>query len=370
MGRTVLHVSQPTDAGVAAVVRDLARYQSARGTATHVATPGRSALTAALAGSGVSLHPWAARRSPGPWTLRETADLARIIQRVRPDVVVLHSAKAGLAGRLAVRGRRPTVFVPHAWSFEAATGAIRSASVAWERFATRWTDQLVCLTESECSVGRVHGVRTRDALVVPNGVDTARFVPADRRSARAALGLDDRPLAVCVGRLSRQKGQDLLVRAWPAVRRRVPAAQLVLVGEGPSEADLTSAAAAVEGVRLVGASDSPAAWYQAADVLVCPSRWEGMALVPLEAMACGTSVVGTDVGGLAGTVADAGAVVAVGADEDLVVQALVSEVAQRLGDLETTRAEGLRGRQRVEDCFEAGQALARWDQAIQRTAAR
>jgi glycosyltransferase involved in cell wall biosynthesis len=109
-------------------------------------------------------------------------------------------------------------------------------------------------------------------------------------------GLDPRaPLVVCVGRLCRQKGQDVLLRAWPRVLRRVPGARLVLVGDGPDRARL--AGRAPKSVLFAGAVTDAAPWYRAADLVVLPSRWEGMALAPLEAMACERPVVVTDVDG-------------------------------------------------------------------------
>ena len=69
----------------------------------------------------------------------EARALAGLIGSLAPDLVHLHSSKAGLAGRLALRGRRTTVFQPHAWSFEAVHGAVRAAGIAWERLAARWT---------------------------------------------------------------------------------------------------------------------------------------------------------------------------------------------------------------------------------------
>ncbi|NEA48622.1 glycosyltransferase, partial [Streptomyces sp. SID10815] len=68
---------------------------------------------------------------------------------VRPDLVHAHSAKAGLAGRLAVRGRIPTVFQPHAWSFEAVGGATAALALRWERWGTRWAARTVCVSEAE-----------------------------------------------------------------------------------------------------------------------------------------------------------------------------------------------------------------------------
>ena len=79
-------------------------------------------------------------------TVGETQRLRRLISQVDPDVVHLHSAKAGLAGRLAVRGTRPTLFQPHGWSWLAARGATARGALAWERLAARWTD-VSCASE-------------------------------------------------------------------------------------------------------------------------------------------------------------------------------------------------------------------------------
>ena len=107
-------------------------------------------------------------------TVRSARDLLR---NLRPDVVHLHSSKAGLAGRLALRGRTPTIFQPHLWSFQVAGGVLRPVSAAWEALASRWTDQLVCVSDDELAAGRAAGV-TAPAEVVCNGVDTAPAAPA------------------------------------------------------------------------------------------------------------------------------------------------------------------------------------------------
>lgn len=87
----------------------------------------------------------------------------------------------------------------------------------------------------------------------------------------------------------------MLLAAWDSVLRRVPGARLVLVGDGPEGERLR--ALAPEGVLFAGGVADAVPWYQAADLVVLPSRWEGMALAPLEAMACGRPVVLTDVDG-------------------------------------------------------------------------
>ncbi|GHB23018.1 glycosyl transferase family 1 [Streptomyces viridiviolaceus] len=294
----VLHLTQPVDGGVARVVTDLVRAQLADGLHVTAACPD-SALTTRLRALGAHVRHWQATRSPGPSLVREVRQLARLIDEVRPDLVHAHSAKAGLAGRLAVRGRIPTVFQPHAWSFEAVGGATAAAALVWERWGARWATRTVCVSEAERATGVDAGITGR-WTVVPNGVDPEHYHPAAAGTVRAGLAplagvRPQTPLAVCVGRLCRQKGQDLLLRAWDAVVDRVPDARLVLVGDGPDLARLREGAPG--SVLFAGAVADAALWYQAADLVVLPSRWEGMALAPLEAMACGRPVVITDVDG-------------------------------------------------------------------------
>lgn len=295
---SVLHVSQPTDAGVGRIVTLLAADQIGRGWRVSVASPpGRLADDVRTAGA--AWHSWTARRSPGPATLAEALRLRRVIEAVRPDVVHLHSSKAGLAGRCVVRGRMPTIFEPNAWSFHATGGLLRRLTVRWERAAGRWTTAIVCVSAAEREEGEQAGIRAM-WHVIPNGVDTRQVrpaAPADRASARSLLGIPtDVSFAVCVGRLSPQKGQDVLLQAWPLVRSGFPSAQLALVGDGPLRAQL--ARALPPGMFLAGHREDVDVWLAAADVAVMPSRWEGMSLALLEAMACGRSVVAADVAGV------------------------------------------------------------------------
>jgi glycosyltransferase involved in cell wall biosynthesis len=292
----VLHLTQPVDGGVARVVTDLARAQLAAGLHVTVACPD-GPLAPAVRGLGADVRHWHATRSPGPALVREVRRLGQVLEDVRPDLVHAHSAKAGLVGRLAVRGRIPTVFQPHAWSFEAVGGMTAALALRWERWGARWASQVVCVSAAERATGVRAGIGGR-CTVVPNGIRPERFHPAPVDTVRSGVlpGVDPAaPLVVCVGRLCRQKGQDVLLDAWDSVSRRVPDARLVLVGDGPDQERLRSRAP--RSVLFAGAVTDTAPWYQAADLVVLPSLWEGMALAPLEAMSCGRPVVLTDVDG-------------------------------------------------------------------------
>ncbi|MFI9241896.1 glycosyltransferase [Streptomyces sp. NPDC053086] len=342
----VLHLTQPVDGGVARVVTDLVRAQLADGLHVTVACPD-SALSVKLRALGAHVRHWHAARSPGPSLVREVRHLALLIDEVRPDLVHAHSSKAGLAGRLAVRGRIPTVFQPHAWSFEAVGGATGSLALRWERWGARWAARVLCVSEAERATGVRAGIAGR-WVVVPNGIDPGRFHPAAAGAVRAGLaplaGLPAAaPLAVCVGRLCRQKGQDVLLRAWDAVVREVPDARLVLVGDGPDHDRLREGAPA--SVLFTGAVADASPWYQAADLVVLPSRWEGMALAPLEAMACGRPVVVTDVDGARESLPPSFAARCLVPPDDPVV--LAGAVTQLLLDAPLREALGAQARRHV-----------------------
>jgi glycosyltransferase involved in cell wall biosynthesis len=340
---SILHVSQPTEGGVGRYVADLAADQVTRVWRVVVASPTYGDLAAETAAAGAAHIRWTAGRAPGPGSLLDATRLSRIVRDTKPDLVHLHSSKAGFAGRLSLRGRLPTIFQPHAWSFEAVRGPVRPAAIAWERSAARWATVVLCVSEEERERGEDHGIHGR-WRVIPNGVDLEKWTEAgdaERAAARARLGLEDRPTVVCVGRLCRQKGQDLLLDAWSDVREAAPRAQLALVGDGPDEDALLRRAPV--GIIVAGKRLDVEDWLAAADVVTLPSRWEGMSIGMLEAMARGRSVVATDVAGAREALGgDAGAIVPV---EDRT--RLSEELVARLIDRSRAAAEGRAGRERA-----------------------
>jgi phosphatidyl-myo-inositol dimannoside synthase len=175
---------------------------------------------------------------------------------------------------------------------------------------------------------------------LPPGVDTELFRPdpAGASVVRARYGLSDRPVVVCVSRLVPRKGQDVLVRALPLIRRRVPGAALLLVGGGPYRARLERLAQQVgvaDHVVLTGSVRWPElpAHYAAGDVFAMPCRThgggldvEGLGIVFLEAAACGLPVVAGRSGGAPETVR-------AGETGVVVDGRSVAEVAAAVGDL-------------------------------------
>jgi glycosyltransferase involved in cell wall biosynthesis len=148
------------------------------------------------------------------------------------------------------------------------------------------------------------GTRPANVHVLYNGVDTSIFHPETRAGSRAKLGLSTyAPLLLFVGNLKASKGCLDLLEAFPALLAAQPLARLIYVGTGAARAALLERAKALgclDHVEMAGAvaHDELGDWFRAADLLCLPSHNEGVPNVVLEAMACGTPVVATHVGGI------------------------------------------------------------------------
>jgi phosphatidylinositol alpha-1,6-mannosyltransferase len=196
------------------------------------------------------------------------------------------------------------------------------------------------------------------------GVDTEMFSPAvSGEAVRSRYRIHDRPVVVCVSRVVPRKGQDMLVRALPALRRRVPDTALLVVGDGPYASAVDKLAASC-GVAEHVIRTGPVSWkdlpahYAAGDVFAMPCRTrrggldvEGLGIVYLEASATGLPVVAGDSGGAPDAVraGETGYVVA-GRD----VGAVADHLASLLTDGSAARRMGAAGRAWVE-------AEWRWD---------
>lgn len=140
--------------------------------------------------------------------------------------------------------------------------------------------------------------------VINCGVDTALFAPKDKGAAKNSLGISPaEKIILFVGNLISLKGLGPLMQAFPEIAAQIPDTNLVIIGEGPLRAEILAAAVKAQisdRVRLVGpmAHEQIPLWMACADVFVLPSLREGFGLVALEAMACGTPVVASRVGGL------------------------------------------------------------------------
>ncbi|WP_446210707.1 glycosyltransferase family 4 protein [Micromonospora sp. IBSANI012] len=306
---------------------------------------------------------------PTPLVARRAARLAR-----EHDCDTVWFGAAAPLGLLAAGLRRRAGIrrvVAQTHGHEVGWAALPAARAALRRIG-RGTDVVTYLGDyTRVRLERaLHGVTDLHRLAP--GVDVDAYHPAvDGEPVRVRLGLADRPVVVCVSRLVPRKGQDMLIRAMPEIRRRVPDAALLVVGGGPYRAALeklarhTGVERDVVFTGSVPAAELPA-HYAAGDVYAMPCRTrnrgldvEGLGIVYLEASATGLPVVAGDSGGAPDAVreGETGYVVR-GRD----VAQLADRVATLLADRDLARQLGAAGRAWVEREW-------RWETQAQRMAA-
>lgn len=181
-------------------------------------------------------------------------------------------------------------------------------------FAVRGAERVVAVSEDLRATALAAGAAPERVRTIPNGVDTALFVPRDRAAARRSLGLaEEGTYLLTVGSLSERKGAHLVLEALEILAGSFPNLRYLVVGgagaEGDEEERLRRRAAALGvSARVVFAGprrrEELPDWYNACDLFVLPSSLEGCPNVVVESLACGTPVVATAVGGIPQLLAD------------------------------------------------------------------
>jgi glycosyltransferase involved in cell wall biosynthesis len=283
---------------------------------------------------------------------RAAREIADHLGRLRPDVLLCHGYKADLLGRKAARLTGvPVAAVSRGWTGE--TFWVRLYE-AVDRFFLRWMDRVVCVSEAQADKVRRCGVRADRLRVIHNAIDPERFTDPDLRYEAKLRRFFRRPCSRIVGaagRLSPEKGFNVLVAAAERVLQFDRSVGFLLFGEGPCREQLVKqiqAAGLAGSFVLSGFRNDLDRFLPFFDVLALPSFTEGLPNVVLEASAAGIPVVATAVGGTPEAVEDgvSGFLVPPG-DPEALAERLLDAVASE----ERMRDMGLAGRQRVQERF-------------------
>ncbi|MFI1438827.1 glycogen synthase [Streptomyces fructofermentans] len=271
---------------------------------------------------GVVRHrPWSALDGANDALRTFSVDLSMAAALEGRDLIHSHTWYANLAGHLAkLQHGVPHVVTAHSleplrpWKAEQLGGGYALSSWA-ERTAVEAADAVVAVSTAmrEDILGCYPSLDPAKVRVVHNGIDTDLYVPDPATDVLDRLGLDPgRPYVLFVGRITRQKGVPHLLRA---VRDIDPSAQVVLCAGAPDTPEIDQEfrdlfrelSGVREGVHWIPQMLPRPEVIQLlthAAVFVCPSVYEPLGIVNLEAMACGTAVVASSVGGIPEVVAD------------------------------------------------------------------
>jgi glycosyltransferase involved in cell wall biosynthesis len=230
--------------------------------------------------------------------------LAWTMRRAQADVLHTHDYKSNILGGLVARqAERSLAWIATVHLHTTTTRRLKMYR-ALDLFLLRLADRVVTVSRDQRRLLLARGVDRRRIVLVPNVIDAERFAAQARPSAavRRELGTDDSALIITVvGRLTPQKGVDVLMDALPGVLAAEPRAVVWIVGSGAAGPELEARAAAAgirPRVRFLGYRQDVASVLAATDLVVIPSRSEGLPLVLLEALSLARPVVASRVGGV------------------------------------------------------------------------
>jgi D-inositol-3-phosphate glycosyltransferase len=282
------------------------------------------------------------------------------VQNLRYDVIYSHYWLSGwVAAKLNEAWGTPFVQMFHTLGhmkqrIQSHGAALPNQRINTEREVTEWASRIVAATPAEyAQLLWLYRARRKKIEIIPPGVNTTRFYPTNRDTARQQLHIppDERWL-LFVGRIERLKAIDIVLQALHVIQQDDPTAlhnvRFGVVGGDLKDASnsemnrlqtLTRELKLTENVRFLGAKEQHLLpqYYAAADAVLMPSDYESFGMVALEAMAMGTPVIASEVGGLAYLVRDGETGYLVPTREP---QALAARIKALLNDPHKTRQMG------------------------------
>ena len=349
---TVLQVLEATEGGTRRHLRDLVAALDPREFRVCLAVscgrdPAFREDVADYAARGLPVFDVAMERGIAPVAdLVSLFRLLRCVRRARPDVIHAHSAKAGFLARLAgALCRVPVVYTPHVFPFMMKCGEeARRFYRLLERCARGLTAALIAVSEDEAREAVSLGYGRDRVWVIRNGVwPCSCGGVAVRETGALRVGF--------FGRLSRQKGPDLLIEAAADVVAHVPQVHFVMYGAGEEEQALRKLVEERQlgpHVQFAGtcAQAETVARMRETDVVAVPSRWEGCPYVVLEAFQAGVPLVAASVGGVPELIRDGVNGVLVEAESE---EALCDGLLALLRDPQKRRSLAEQGRASVSE---------------------
>lgn len=315
---------------------------------------------------GYSLPNGFADANPAVQALAIDLEIATHLGHV--DVVHSHTWYANMAGHIAsLQHGIPHIVSAHSleplrpWKADQLGGGYKISSWA-EKTSFEAAAAIIAVSDGMRAdvLAAYPAVDPAKVVTIRNGVDTQKFAPNHDSSVPESFGISG-PYAIFVGRITRQKGLAHLLRAW----KDVPAQYgLVLAAGSPDEegignevaaliADLQRTRSNVWWIKEMLPHDQLTAMLTAADLFICPSIYEPLGIVNLEAMGCETAVLGSRVGGIPEVVADkeTGELVDFNGDAAPFEKALTESITRLMAQPELLKKYGAAGRVRAQKLF-------------------
>lgn len=291
----VLHVGETIKGGVATVINELIKHQAndkeIKKITCLIPDSQRNQISSDF--SNIETFHRTGRN------FKSIINLSRVFKQIikdsSPEIIHLHSSFAGFICRVLLifsKSDSKVIYCPHAFSFLMNTHIVKKTIfIVIEYLLQFFTEKIICVSTSEMSAAVKYGIRREKMIVIHNGVSDDHIGINNERFNNYS----DEINVLYVGRLDYQKGFDLLIRAIESLNRNDKKITFRIIGDYVGEKKTVDLD--IDGVIFLGwlDSDSISRYYLSSDLLVMPSRWEGFAMVPIEAFMHGVPVLASNI---------------------------------------------------------------------------
>lgn len=240
--------------------------------------------------------------------LKSVVKIRKLLKQIKPDIVYLHSSKAGAIGRIALAFNFKTkiLYNAHGWYFNAQISNKKKKIFALiEKVLAIKTDKIINISKNEYKSALRNKIASpKKMCIIENGIDFTKFENSDkyREEIRKRYNINDNEIVIgVVGRLTEQKDPMTSIKAFKLVQEQNKNVEFMFIGSGEMENDVLEYARQnniEDKIIITGWVHNVEKYIPALDIAILPSKWEGFGLVLIEYMACNKPIIATKTGGI------------------------------------------------------------------------
>lgn len=233
-----------------------------------------------------------------------TLKINKLINKYKPDLIYLHSSKAGALGRITnIFNKNKVIYNPHGWAFNMQTSKKKKYLYTFiEKWLSLYCDKIVAISEYEKQSALKYKIcNEKNVYTINNGIDIEEYkkLISTSKLERKKLGINEDSIVIgMVGRISKQKAPDTFVNVAYKIKKKNPNSFFIIVGDG-EDRELIESQIEVLGLKdsfiITGWVREVYSYIELFDVAVLLSRWEGFGLVLAEYMLSEKPIVATNI---------------------------------------------------------------------------
>ena len=304
----VLHITQATIGGTLEYLKLFFNHINKDEYEVYLACPSYGPMKKEIEDMGVKVYPLEMTREISlKDDLNSFMEMKKLIKRVNPDIVHLHSSKAGVLGKVAsYLNKIPCIYNAHGWSFSMNVSDKKKKVYSLiEKYTSLFCDKIVNISEYEHNLAKQYNIASdKKMITIHNGIDIEKYDKSNysRKDTLKELGIPQECFIVgMVARISEQKDPIKFIEIAKEVCRVIENAYFVLVGDGElrNQVDKLITKYNLKGrVKITGWVNDVNKYISVFDIGILTSRWEGFGLVLTEYMAAKKPIVASYTGGI------------------------------------------------------------------------